>query len=529
MAQTICEAIEKSDVRCWIAPRNIPPGSVWAKAIVKAIRGCEVMVVLLSEGSAASEYVHSEVQEALDRRKRIVPIFLDDAPLPDELPLPLKKRQGLKISSGAVHAHLDQIVAAVRKQVFDPNSSSVEVTQPGTTSAAAERPANVVAQPMLNNEPSSVQHQSPTGRGLEHQGDAKPTTKSSQEPSDKARALVDKIPLAVVLAGSVVIAAVFATRQLWTVSSPANASQSSEYPKATPEPAPGTIEALPQDSPETLTNSIGMKLVRIPAGAFRMGSLASEPLREAGEDRFECTISKPFYLSTTEVTRAQFQAFVRAVAYKTDAEQRGFSSRWGITRWDKLLGVNWKSEGPHDPADWGQLPVVHVTWNDAKQFCQWLSKSDGKTYDLPTEAQWEYAFRNGSDAAWPWGDSPALGEGLGNALDISAKQQDDGVTYFFPFDDGYYMVAPVASFRTDGRGIYDMLGNVREWCRDWQWQYPSSPATDPFGATPAEYRMVRGSSYCNSPAASRSANRCPTPKDISSEHIGFRVLMEVTE
>src|SRR5262249_18643255 len=158
-------------------------------------------------------------------------------------------------------------------------------------------------------------------------------------------------------------------------------------PKLKPKPQPKPVE-------RHITNSLGMRLVRIPAGTFLMGSPAAEQGRSPHEGpQHKVSIRKPFYLGIHEVTVAQFRAFVEDTGYRTDPEKSGRGAQTLVGgSWKPVPGCNWRKPG------WPQedgYPVVAVSWNDALSFCMWLSKREGVVYRLPTEAEWEYACRAG--------------------------------------------------------------------------------------------------------------------------------------
>ena len=175
---------------------------------------------------------------------------------------------------------------------------------------------------------------------------------------------------------------------------------SSQPPPRAPERGtrPGRENPQPGETtrPEkAITNSLGMKLVLIPAGKFVMGSPRSEPGHGEDEEQHEVEITRPFYLGAYEVTLGQFRAFVRGTGYQTEAEKDG-KGGWGFTAEDEEFQqkptYNWKNTG------WERTeehPVVNATWNDAVAFCAWLSRQESRRYRLPTEAEWEYCCRAG--------------------------------------------------------------------------------------------------------------------------------------
>ena len=271
-----------------------------------------------------------------------------------------------------------------------------------------------------------------------------------------------------------------------------------------------------------ITNSLGMKLALIPAGEFLMGS--SESLEAAQTEAYSfpdqqpqhrVKISTPFYLGVYEVTVGQFGQFISDTEYQTDAEKDG-EGGWG---WNESEGefesrdpkYNWRSVGfkQHD-----NHPVVNLSWNDAVAFCEWLSRKEGYQYRLPTEAEWEYACRAGSTTRYFSGNDPESLAQVGNVADGTAR-------------DGYVFTSPVGSFRANAFGLFDMHGNVSEWCVDWydREYYDNSPAVDPRGPSSADCRVVRGGSYREPPDHQGSAYRDDSMPASRSCYCGFRVCL----
>jgi formylglycine-generating enzyme len=265
-----------------------------------------------------------------------------------------------------------------------------------------------------------------------------------------------------------------------------------------------------------------MTFVHIPAGEFVMGSPISEPLRFDNETPHRVRISHSFLMSTTDVTVAQFGAFIADTQYKTLAEKEGWAyGAWNsaANQWDKLVGVSWRNPGfPQTP----DHPVVDVSWDDAVAFCHWLSEKEGKTYRLPTEAEWEYACRAGSQSAYFWGDDPDAGAGFANGLDQSGKEQ---FKLFPPFNwnDGYVYSSPVASFKPNRWGLYDMLGNTLQWCDDYCAPYPSGTVIDPVSSA-GQQRNLRGGAFVYGPKHCRCAFRGRNDPDFRNYYIGFRIV-----
>ena len=295
-----------------------------------------------------------------------------------------------------------------------------------------------------------------------------------------------------------------------------------------------------------LGNGVSMKLVQIPAGKFTMGSPESEKRQAvkeavaagvsevdakksfADEVQHEVTISKPFYMGISHVTVDQFAAFVKDSGYKTDAEKDGWSIGFEIKdgKFDfkKVNGCSWRNPSFDQKGD---HPVVLVSWNDAKAFCDWLSKKSSKTVVLPTEAQWEYACRAGTKTAYPRGDNPDDGKGWANCADQSLKKKipNQEGWGFFSWDDGYVFTSPVASFKANAFGLYDMNGNACHWCQDRYGAYEQGAATDPTGADTGGLRVLRGGSWLHGAGDCRSACRYWEDPVGRGDGVGFRVAV----
>ncbi|MBN2293307.1 MAG: SUMF1/EgtB/PvdO family nonheme iron enzyme, partial [Pirellulales bacterium] len=236
--------------------------------------------------------------------------------------------------------------------------------------------------------------------------------------------------------------------------------------------------ALPEA--KNITNSIGMQLVRIEPGSFKMGSETGGDFDEKPVHRV--TISRPFYMGRTEVTNAQYEKF--------DPSHSTYRGKLGFSKDD-------------DEA------VVFVTWHDAVRFCRWLSKKEGRNYRLPTEAEWEYAARAGTTAAFSCGDK------------LPEEFHKNQKTEWSPVP----VKIHVAKTRPNPWGLHDMHGNVEEWCDDWYGPYSSGDATDPFGPTDGDFKVTRGGSHSTPVAYLRSANRMGTLPEDNHFLIGFRVVL----
>ena len=296
------------------------------------------------------------------------------------------------------------------------------------------------------------------------------------------------------------------------------------------------IDVTQDSSVQSFTNSLSMKMVRISAGAFGMGSSESDiswalttlaqgqPMNLENEfPLHKVRVSRPFFISATEVTVGWFRTFVEETGYVTDAEDAGggevFSTR--DNRFEKKTGTSWRNPGWAIKDD---EPVVMVSWYDAQAFVEWLTAKEKLSYKLPTEAQWEYAARGGIPMAqFPWGDTLPDGRRANYADRNTDYEWRDRTA-----DDGHKYVAPVGSYDPNGYGLYDMAGNVLEWVRDYYGEdyYRFSPEVDPEGPGQGENRVSKGGEWTFGPVNLRCAFRGWSRPDAAFFNTGFRVVAE---
>jgi formylglycine-generating enzyme len=288
---------------------------------------------------------------------------------------------------------------------------------------------------------------------------------------------------------------------------------------------------------EMTVRSLDLNLVLIPAGRFAMGSpeTADQLMKVfpyAKKEWFAderpvhlVTISQPFYLGKYEVTKGQFKKFVEEAKYKTDAEKDGKGGFGYSGDKDKSFvqrpAFTWR--------DWGveesdTSPVVNVSYNDAVAFCKWLSKKEGKEYRLPTEAEWEYACRAGTVSRYYNGDDPEDLTKIANVWDAAAKEKLPQFSNYLSSSDGWAFASPVGQFRSNNFGLYDMIGNAREWCSDWYDEdyYSKSPDHDPTGPNSGSYRVSRGGSWYAFAVGCGAASRGGSSPEDRSHNLGFR-------
>ncbi|WP_298610067.1 SUMF1/EgtB/PvdO family nonheme iron enzyme [uncultured Thiothrix sp.] len=275
------------------------------------------------------------------------------------------------------------------------------------------------------------------------------------------------------------------------------------------------------------------EMLPIKGGTFTMGCKDGRDDVEGGcqddeKPPHSVTVSD-FALSRTEITRGQFRAFLDATGYKTTAEEQGscWGDKTGKGDWDYVKGNHWQKVGFEQTDD---HPVVCVSWEDAQAYVQWLNQVDtGKNYQLPSEAEWEYAARGGNQKnAYPWGQ-----DGSGQLACQRANLADQVLKKHYPnwlwtlanCDDGYVYTAPTGQFDSNGYGLKDMHGNVWEWTQDcYHASYDKAPKdASAWQENNCEKRVMRGGSWFNDPQFARSAIRFRNLPAGRDNDIGFRI------
>lgn len=276
---------------------------------------------------------------------------------------------------------------------------------------------------------------------------------------------------------------------------------------------------------EELGVSIGLRLRLVPAGDFLRGSLTSDDDSQDDErPRKLVTITRPFYMATHEVTVGQFRRFVNETQRKMGP---GFAFNPQTRSFVFGTASNWENTGFEQTDD---HPVVNVSWEDAVAFCDWLSRKEGAKFRLPTEAEWEYACRAGATTRWAHGDEPVGLDRFGNIADQAVKTLFQA-PHAAPWRDDFPLTAPVGAFLPNSLGLFDMHGNVWEWCSDWYAAdaYSSEIVDDPRGPETGKFKVVRGGSWFSEPSHARAADRSGYEPNHRNLMIGFRVVREVED
>lgn len=274
------------------------------------------------------------------------------------------------------------------------------------------------------------------------------------------------------------------------------------------------------------------ELLVINAGSFMMGSDTFDDGHVENESpEHRVSIRRGFALGVREISVAEFRSFAERSGYVTDAERKGYSTVYNHAsgRLTQRRDITWENSYDGREAE-DDDPVLHVSWNDASAYVQWLARGTGKPYRLPSEAEFEYALRGGTTTAYWWGNgSPrSVVENLTGDGDESRSRRTWTVA-FENYSDGFWGPAPVGSFQPNAFGLYDISGNVAEWVRDcWHDTYIRAPSDGSAWINPGcGYRVIRGGYWASSPQQTRSAFRLSAKPDTSGARVGFRIARDL--
>jgi formylglycine-generating enzyme required for sulfatase activity len=526
------------------------------------------------------DFVRIELEVALERHLTVIPVLIDRATMPaeTELPGPLTEfayHNAIEVDDWRdFHPHVDRLVKSI-EELFEQARPS-DATPPATAATPATRaptPGRTEergvtdgksrarpsidldplgartkradplpqSQPALNPGPQQIEEpgarktpadpnaperytQGRTGHPAIGEPAALAGPGAAQANGPRVRWL--RVCLGILAVPAIVAVALYSANDRTLSKVDGAKPATTKKTEATHLATPAETELSPGQQNKEVTNSIGMKLALVTPGEFLMGSPDTD--RDAQPDekpQHRLQITRPFYLGVTEVSRGQFRLFVDQTGYKTEAE-KDVKGGWGwneeTKKFEQDPRYTWQNAGFEQADD---HPVANVSWNDAVAFAEWLSRKEGQSFRLPTEAEWEYACRAGTTTRYSCGDDPAGLAEVGNVADGTAKKKYPDWARTIAAEDGFVYTAPVGRYRPNRWGLYDVHGNVWEWCSDWYdaEYYQQSPAQDPSGAAQAAYRVIRGGSWDRNPHMARSAFRGRlTPAD-RNDHIGFRL------
>jgi len=476
-AEAVCARLETAKIRCWIAPRDILPGADWAGAIIGALGTCKVMILIFSSHSNDSPQVSREVKRAFEKGVTVIPFRIEDVNPSESLEYYMGSVHWLDALTKPMEQHIDRLVPLIEAVL-----------------------------------------------GL---GDAK-TIKGGERPAAPPRTAPPRraLPKAAWIAGAIVLLAAVTAAIVWhlgqqpTIPAPqpapvvvagTPAPAPVQTPTATPVPTPVIASTATKENP--FVNSLGMKFVPVP-GTTVLFSIWDTRVKDFG----------------------QF------------AEATGFVQSGGGVGWGggQLPGgiymmlpqaapyATWANPGFNQTED---NPVIDVNWDEANAFCRWLTEMDQKagklgpnqSNRLPTDAEWSAAA---GSATYPWGDQWPPPTGVGNYGDEALVESISMPVPHLNTNDGYARTAPVGSFPANQAGLYDLGGNVWNWCRDW---YHASMNTEAFldkyfvfkndgGGYLA--RVARGSCWADGdPLLLASGARAGTIPTIRSSNLGFRCVL----
>lgn len=571
LAEALLARLETEGFTCWIAPRDIRPGDSFSGAIVEAISRVRAMVLLFSSRSNQSKHCLAEVERAFSAGIPILPFRLEQlVPSPD-LEYFLSTSQWLDAFSGSMDRHMDQLVQALRPLVHrdgGPAASAAPVTPAARRAARSQRRmmtiVGTVVSVALGLSAIGLLAWMASFDRKKHEAEAATPAAIAKLENGVATARAaagwagagdGELAPAAGLAGEFQKAAAAKNLAKADALAPRAAAAYAEAALAASR-KPGLDDdalrsalramielqgILPADSKtaadcaaraeelreETaVTNSLGMRFVYVPTGRFLMGSPTGEEKSESDDDERQHQRSVDgFYMQDHEVTREQFAAFVFSTSYLTDAERHGVAAvRVGtLPPWQDLKfkegerAYTWRTPLIQQG---DKHPVVLVTWNDAVAFCDWLSAKEGRKYRLPSEAEWEYACRAGSTTPFYTGASIS-------AKDANFCDDNTGYPLGSPVS-GIFLknTTPVGKYPPNRFGLFDMHGNVWEWCQDpYSKIYPGIGGEEDSGGELTGEYVRRGGGWASNPITLRSANRWKLAPDYAREDSGFRIVL----
>jgi formylglycine-generating enzyme required for sulfatase activity len=480
---------------------HIPAGVDFVSYLQEQVGACEIFLALIgphwltakdAQGRTRLDNPHDfvvvEIAAALARNIRVIPVLIDGAQMPsaEELPQALKalsRRNAVEVRNSQFGRDADGLVQKIRGATKAP-------AWPRTWAFAA---AGLV---MLLGAGAALYEFGVPGwmsSGSVHSNVAADTSKPGEVPQ---------------------------------AAGPGPTAEPRGNPEARPDPARSVIPGSGQSFRDPLADGspcpMCPEMVAVPKGSFTMGSPSGEQGRRADEGpaRF-VSIAQPFAIGKYLVTRAEFAAFAGDAGYNP----AGGCDVWNGSDWVTQSKRSWQSPG-FDQDD--RHPVVCVSWSDAKTLAAWLSAKTGRSYRLPSEAEWEYAARAGTTTPYYFGSDDREFCRYGNGADATLKKNYPNYSTVLACDDGYLFTAPVGSFLPNAFGLYDMHGNAWEWIEDcYHDGFAGAPADGSAWRGNCTRRVVRGGSWASFPRTLRSASRASNPQDARRDQWGIRLARSI--
>lgn len=459
VAFAVCATLENQGIRCWMAPRNVPPGETWGASIIDAIGDCVVMIMVFSASSNESKQVLREIERAVSKNLEIIALRVDDAVPTKDFEYFLSATTWLDARPDLMNAVLEHLVRRFTK-------------------LKSEKPtlSKLVQPPVLPQE------------------NAKPTRRGKRV----SRWMIGTIALSVfVVLGVLALSWVFeVARGGNEVSSSQDGSASNPESKGlnisgvVPQGISRSIGnrlsksedkepwvAGPYEAVLTLGEHFKMEFVWIGPGRFNMGSPADEEGRRANEIFHPVRLTYGFWLARHEVTQEQWMAVM--------GDENNPSTFEGVSR-----------------------PVEGVSWLDCFRFLRKLNKMAGQKFRLPSEAEWEYACRAKTDF-----------------VTGQENERDSIADYAWYRQNSNERTHPVGLLQPNAWGLFDMQGNVSEFCADRMGDYPTGSVTNPIGPQTRGDVIVRGGAWASEPADVRPASRWSVSPRAQDNTIGFRICL----
>jgi formylglycine-generating enzyme required for sulfatase activity len=523
IADAACAKLEAEGIRCWIAPRDVPPGTQWAAAIVDAIDHCRAMVLIFSSSANSSKQIHREVQRAFDREVPVIPFRIENVAPEKSLAYYMGPVHWLDALTPPLEQHVQRLVQSVKPFAHTKTFGERENEALGRQEAEADKRAEI--DPSQRLEPP------------------KPW-----QPSRWSLLLACALAVMVVGGLSVWILASNSTRfQSPRSVVPSPASTLLPAPLIPPPPAPvqtpttpvqpasSSIGPISVEREQTLKPKDSFKecddcpeMVVVPAGSFTMGSPNNEKDRENNEGpQHQVTFAKPLAVGKYHITVGQFAAFVNETGYDAGSKCTTF---WN-GKFEEQQGRSWRNPGF---AQRDLHPAVCLNWNDSKAYVAWLARTTGKAYRLLTEAEWEYAARARTEPGsypryWFGNDEKDLCR-YGNVFDQTWKNVEGTKNWMAPCNDGYAHTSPVGSFAPNAFGLYDMLGNADQWTEDcYHDNYIGAPIDGSAWTTgDCNRRVFHGGSWIHIARYFRAAYRFGLSTTVRFDGQGLRVGRTLT-